>query len=216
MPAANSGALAHVISAEAAVARGAPDAAAAHVDAAAARIGDARSLDAILAGIAARAAWPWEGAVAPAPAAGAATTAPRPAPVAAPRGPPAPAPPAVPPAPAQPAAGGASTPAVAAGASLSPSAASLLAAGTELLDEAPARAAIVLALALRADRAAAEAVLAALDAATPEPDPVAALAFVRAEALRAAGRHDEARIAYASAERLALGPAETGPQRSPQ
>ncbi len=105
---------------------------------------------------------------------------------------------------------------VAAGASLSPSAASLLAAGTELLDEAPARAAIVLALALRADRAAAEAVLAALDAATPEPDPVAALAFVRAEALRAAGRHDEARIAYASAERLALGPAEAGPQRSPQ
>ena len=44
----------------------------------------------------------------------------------------------------------------------------------------------------------------------------AAFAFVRAEALRAAGRHEEARIAYASAERLALAPAEAGAPRSPQ
>jgi len=53
------GALAHVISAEAAAARGALDAAAAHVEAAAAGLGDRATLDAILAGIAARAPWPW-------------------------------------------------------------------------------------------------------------------------------------------------------------
>lgn len=189
------GALAHVISAEAAVARGALDAAAAHVEAAAARIGDAGSLDAILAGIAARAAWPWEGTVVAAPASAAAT-------------PPSPS--------ARPAPGPTSTPAATASAPLSPSAAELVAAGAALLDEAPARAAIVLALALRADRAAAEAVLAALDAVGPEAAPLAVLAFVRAEALRAAGRHDEARIAYASAERLALAPAGAGTPRSPQ
>jgi hypothetical protein len=85
---------------------------------------------------------------------------------------------------------------------------------------------VLLALALRADRAAAEAVLAALDAAAsaipatsidaPSAAGPAALAFVRAEALRAIGRNDEARIAYASAERLAISPAEAGPSGSPQ
>jgi hypothetical protein len=99
---------------------------------------------------------------------------------------------------------------------MSRAAADLVAAGVALLDGAPERAAIVLALAVRADRAAAEAVLAALDAAEPTPAAAAALAFVRAEALRAAGRHEEARIAYASAERLALVPAEAGTPRSPQ
>jgi hypothetical protein len=75
---------------------------------------------------------------------------------------------------------------------------------------------VLLALALRADRAAAEAVLAALDAGEPGPAHAAAFAFVRAEALRAAGRHEESRIAYASAESLALTPAEAGAPRSPQ
>ncbi len=75
---------------------------------------------------------------------------------------------------------------------------------------------MLLALALRADRAAAEAVLAALDAVEPGPAHAAAFAFVRAEALRAAGRHEESRIAYASAESLALAPAEAGAPRSPQ
>ena len=203
------GALAHVISAEAAAARGALDAAAAHVEAAAAGLGDRATLDAILAGIAARAPWPWEETVVAAPAP--APSAPWPAPVA------------VPPPPAPPEPGPAATPAVTAGAPLSPSAAELVtagaqlvAAGAALLDEAPERAAIVLALALRADRGAADAVLAALGAAEPEPAQAVALAFVRAEALRAAGRHDEARIAYASAERLALAPAEAGTPRSPQ
>jgi len=103
-----------------------------------------------------------------------------------------------------------------AGAPIGPAAAKLARAGAALLDGAPERAAIILALALRADRAAAEAVLAALDAVEPQPAHAAALAFVRAEALRAAGRHDESRIAYASAERLALAPAETGTPRSSQ
>ena len=75
---------------------------------------------------------------------------------------------------------------------------------------------MLLALAVRADRAAAEAVLATLDGATTQPAHAAAFAFVRAEALRAAGRHEEARIAYASAERLALAPAEAGPPGSSQ
>ncbi len=169
------GALAHVICAEAAAAGGALDAAAAHVEAAAAGLGDRATLDAILAGILTRADWPWEPEVVTAPA-----------------------------------------PAVTAGAPRGPSAAELVVAGAALLDEAPERAAVALALALRADRAVAEAVLAALGALEPEPAPVAALAFVRAEALRAAGRPDEARIAYASAERLALAPAEAGTPRSPQ
>ncbi|HYN47819.1 MAG TPA: hypothetical protein VER83_03075 [Candidatus Nanopelagicales bacterium] len=192
------GALAHVISAEAAAARGALDAAAAHVDAAGAGLRDRATLDALLAGIAARAAWPWEGTPP------AAASAPSPAPVAV----------SSPPAPPSP--GPAPAPAVIAGTPLSPSAAELVAAGAALLAVAPERAAVVLALALRADRAAAEAVLGVLGAVEPEPAPAAALAFVRAEALRAAGRHDEARIAYASAERLALGPAEAGTPRSSQ
>jgi hypothetical protein len=37
---------------------------------------------------------------------------------------------------------------------------------------------------------------------------------VRAEALRVLGRHEESGIAYASAVRLALSPAEPGPSRS--
>jgi len=187
------GALAHVISAEAATARGALDAAAGHVEAAAAGLGDRATLETILAGIAARAAWPWDAgaAAAPAPAAGTLVSEPSP--------------PASGPAPARPGI---------AGAPMSRPAAELVAAGAALLDGAPERAAIILALALRADRAAAEAVLAALDQAEPESAHAAAIAFVRAEALRAAGRHDEARMAYASAERLALAPAEAGPPRS--
>ncbi len=203
------GVLAHVITAEAAAARGALEVAAAHVDAAAGRIGDARSLDALLAGIPTRAPWPsGEVAVlAPGPADEAASAVPEPqtepvvlAVASPPEAVPAALPP--PPSPAPP------TP---------PSrAADLVAAGAALVAAAPARAAIVFALALRADAAAAEAVLDALDAAAPEPAPGAALAFVRAQALEAAGRHDEARIAYASAERLALAPAEPGTPRSPQ
>ena len=234
------GALAHAISAEAAADRGALTEATRHVGLAAAGLADRRAWEALLAGILPRAAWPWsvEEAAAPdeapeaetAPAAswtaptdeavvvgeatelpeaagevaalGAAETSPSPG---APPG----------------------------GVPISRSAAELIRAGAPLLAGAPDRAAILLALALRADRAAAEAVLAALDAAAPPggaapgrpaapggtaapPDAVAALAFVRAEALRAAGRHDELRIAYASAERLALAPAEAGPPGSPQ
>ena len=81
---------------------------------------------------------------------------------------------------------------------------------------APERAAVLLALAVRADAGAADAVLAALDGAEVGPAQAASFAFVRAEALRAAGRHEEARIAYASAERLALAPAEAGPPGSSQ
>jgi len=203
------GVLAHVISAEAAAARGALDGAAAHVEAASAGLGDRVALEALLAGIAARATWPWEPEAVPAPAPPPAPTAPEPAPSAAATGTPAP-----PPGPSVP--GPAATTTPAAGVPMSRAAADLVAAGVALLDGAPERAAIVLALAVRADRAAAEAVLAALDAAEPTPAAAAALAFVRAEALRAAGRHEEARIAYASAERLALVPAEAGTPRSPQ
>jgi hypothetical protein len=201
------GVLAHVISAEAAAARGALDGAAAHVEAASAGLGDRAALEALLAGIAARATWPWEAEAVPAPAPPA-LTAPAPRAVAAATGS------APPPGPSVPDPAAATTPA--AGVPMSRAAADLVAAGVALLDGAPERAAIVLALAVRADRAAAEAVLAALDAAEPTPAAAAALAFVRAEALRAAGRHEEARIAYASAERLALVPAEAGTPRSPQ
>jgi hypothetical protein len=105
-----------------------------------------------------------------------------------------------------------------------PAASTLVERGAALLEEQPERAAVLLALALRADRAAAEAVLAALGARPPSSgDPstaggpgAATVAFVRAEALRAAGRHEEARITYASAERLALEPAEAGPPGSAQ
>ena len=204
------GALAHVICAEAAAARGAAEAAAAHVAAAAPGLGDWATLDAILAGIAARATWPWEPAAAPAATAPASSEALAPEPaspqlaVTPPVGEPAPAAPLV-----------AAVPVV-------PAAAELARAGAELVATAPERAAVLLALALRADRAAAEAVLEALDAPdapdpeAPWPPHAAALAFVRAEALRAAGRHEEARIAYASAERLALAPAEAGTPRSSQ
>lgn len=208
-------ALANAICAEAAAERGEPEAARTLVDAAAPGVVDGPGLAALLAGIPARAAWPWpaelsspepvetaavavagtdEAAIGEAsagPVAAAAGTAvrPREIPVAA-------------------------------------AAADLVASGTSLLATSPERAAVLLALALRADRAAAEAVLAVLDA-TETPDAgaspgaravagPAALAFVRAEALRATGRNDEARIAYASAERLALAPAEAGPSGSPQ
>lgn len=192
------GALAHVICAEAAAARGALEAAAAHVEAAASGLGDRPTLDAILAGIAARAAWPWDAEVAPAAPAAAPGPAPSPA------------------APAPPVGGEAHAAPLPAGAPVAPAAAQLARAGAALVEEAPERAVVLLALALRADRAAAEAVLAALDAGEPEPAHAAAFAFVRGEALRAAGRHDESRIAYASAESLALTPARTGAPRSSQ
>jgi hypothetical protein len=213
------GALAHVICAEAAATRGAADAAAGHVEAAAPGLGDWAALDAILAGIAARAAWPWEPAppvpaLAAAPAPSASRPAPEPASTPSVPGPPADE---LPPAAS-----------LVSGAPVVPAAAELARAGAALVGTAPERASVLLALALRADRAAAEAVLDALDAldapdaldardpAAPPPPHAAALAFVRAEALRAAGRHDEARIAYASAERLALAPAEAGTPRSSQ
>ena len=192
------GALAHVIGAEAAAARGAPDVAAAHVAAAAPGLGDRATLDAILAGIAARADWPWEAATPPSPPA----VVPEP-PLAAALS-------------APPGGGTAPTPALALDAPVAPAAAQLARSGAALAGDAPERAVVLLALALRADRAAAEAVLAALDAAEPGPAHAAAFAFVRAEALRAAGRHEESRIAYASAESLALAPVEAGAPRSHQ
>jgi hypothetical protein len=192
------GALAHVIGAEAAAARGAHDVAAAHVAAAAPGLGDRATLDAILAGIAARADWPWEAATPPSPL----VLAPEP-PLAAVLS-------------AAPGGGPAPTPALALDAPVAPAAAQLARSGAALVGDAPERAVVLLALALRADRAAAEAVLAALDAAEPGPAHAAAFAFVRAEALRAAGRHEESRIAYASAESLALAPVDAGAPRSHQ
>jgi len=192
------GALAHVISAEAAAARGALEAAAAHVEAAAPGLGDRATLDAILAGIAARASWPWEAELPPAPP------------------PVVPEPPATAAAPAPPAGGGIPRAALVPDAVVAPAAAQLARAGAALVGDAPERAVVLLSLALRADRAAAEAVLVALDAAEPEPAHAAAFAFVRGEALRAAGRHEESRIAYASAESLALETADTGAPRSSQ
>ena len=202
------GALAHVISAEAAAARGAVEAAAAHVEAAAPGLGDRATLDAILAGIAARASWPWEAEPPPAPPPvvpepPTTTAAPAPAPTTTP-------------APAPPVGGGIPGAALVPDAVVVPAAAQLARAGAALVGDAPERAVVLLSLALRADRAAAEAVLVALDAAEPEPAHAAAFAFVRGEALRAAGRHEESRIAYASAESLALGPADTGAPRSSQ
>jgi hypothetical protein len=192
------GALAHVISAEAAAARGALEAAAAHVEAAAPGLGDRATLDAILAGIAARASWPWEAEPSPAP------------PVVVPE------PPTTTAAPAPLAGGGSPGAALVPDAVVTPAAAQLARAGAALVGDAPERAVVLLALALRADRAAAEAVLVALDAAEPAPVHAAAFAFVRGEALRAAGRHEESRIAYASAESLALEPADPGAPRSSQ
>jgi hypothetical protein len=178
--------------------------AASHVEAASPGLGDRATLDAILAGIAARAAWPWEARELPASPAAIEEL---PVLVAAPT-------------PGAPAPGAGATPAAAAAlapdAVVGPAAAQLARAGAALIVDAPERAVVLLALALRADRAAAEAVLAALDAAEPVPDHAAAFAFVRGEALRAAGRHEESRIAYASAESLALTPAEPGPPRSSQ
>lgn len=226
-------ALSHAISAEAAAGRGAAGEAAAHAEAAAAALGDRGAWEVLLAGILPRAPWPWSVEtplppedVAPAePGIGAAWPQAAGAPPAeAAAGSP------VDGAAAGPAGGGPGGPPV----PLAPAAAELVRAGAPLVGVAPGRAAVLLALAMRADRAAAEAVLDALDAAAGEgapaeaiapeaggPSPVeaehaAALAFVRAEALRAAGRHEEARIAYASAERLALAPAEAGPPGSPQ
>jgi hypothetical protein len=192
------GALAHVICAEAAAARGALEAAATHVAAAAPGLGDRATLDAILAGISARAAWPWAEEAPPAPL----DSGPGLAPSAG-----------VPPAPAG---GGAAPTGRPVGAPVSPAAAQLARAGAALVVEAPERAVVLLALALRADRAAAEDVLAALDAAEPAPAHAAAFSFVRGEAFRAAGRHEESRIAYASAESLALAPVETDAPRSLQ
>ncbi len=201
------GALAHAISAEAAAARGVLDAAAAHVEAAMGWIGDARSLDAVLAGVVAGAAWPSEAGVVAAP------TAPADHPALSPARPSSPVRAS---SPARPAPGSAPAPAAGAGArTSSPTAAELVAAGAALVGEAPQRASVLLALALRADREAAASVLEVLDAVEPQPVR-ASFAFLRAEALRAAGRHEESRIAYASAERLALAPAETGTPRSPQ
>ena len=197
------GALANVICAEAAAARGLTDAAAAHVEAAAPGLGDRATLDALLAGIAARAVWPWEPE---APAASVTPTAPPEAPPSSPAA-------TVP----GPIVGGLQPgrPAVS-DAVVAPAAAQLAGAGAALMRDAPERAVVLLALALRADRAAAESVLAALDATEPAPSHAAAFAFVRGEALRAVGRHEESRIAYASAQSLALTPAEAGAPRSPQ
>jgi len=196
--------LAHVICAEAAAERGRADEAAVHVEAAAVGLGDRETLDAILARIAARAAWPWgveatdpTAAHGPGPQGGEGAAAALVAGVAlVAEG-------------QERAAPGRVTP-------IAPAAVELARAGSSLAAEAPERAAVLLALALRADRAAAEAVLASLDDVDPGPAHAAAFAFVRAEALRAAGRHEEARIAYASAERLALAPAEAGPPGSSQ
>jgi hypothetical protein len=243
------GVLARVIAAEAAADRGRLEDSAAHVQAAAAELGDRGALELLLAGIAPRAAWPWAADLR-SPDAGRAA--------AAPALPPLPAAPALPPLPAQPAEPSppepsasaiplAPAPALVAGtarppgatpsaAVMAPAAADLVRAGAELLAVAPDRAAVLLALAVRADRAAADAVLGALDAigtdvgapvaasaaaaadgaAAPAAPHAAALAYARAEALWAAGRHEEARIAYASAQRLALAPAEAGTPRSPQ
>ncbi len=216
-------ALAHVICAEAAADRGRAAEAAAHVEAAGAWLGDRATLEAILAGISARAAWPWEaeapadeepaGLAQPADRGDAARGGLAAAGVAA-------AGDAVAAAAAVTPATAALTPAAAAvspaAAAVAPAAADLARAGASLVDDAPERAAVLLALALRADRASAEAVLAALPATGARPSQAAAFAFVRAEALRAAGRDEEARIAYASAERLALSPAEAGPPGSSQ
>jgi hypothetical protein len=195
------GAMAHVVCAEAAAARGASEVAAAHVAAAAPGLGDRATLDALLAGIATRAAWPWEPPAPPAqPAPGAASLEPGATTVA----------------PGPPTGGAAPSPALVRDGTVAPAAAQLARAGAALVGEAPERAVVLLALALRADRASAEAVLAALDTAEPAPALAAAFAFVRGEALRAAGRHEESRIAYASAESLALRPAEAGASRSSQ
>lgn len=195
------GALAHAIRAEAAAERGRAAEARVHAEEAAEVLGDRAGLEALLAGIAPRGPWPWEPAPTPAPA----RTEPGPA-----------APLETPSAePLEPAPLDAPTPAWPGLPRVAPPAAELAAAGMALLPTAPGRAAILLALALRADRAAAETVLAALDEAPgPAAGAEAALEFVRAEALRAAGRHDESRIAYASAERLAIAPAEAGIPRS--
>lgn len=205
-------ALANAICAEAAAERGEAEASATFVDAASAGIADGPALATLLAGITARAQWPWPAELDPVPPVegeddrgpAGETAATEDASVATPP----------------------DETARAREIPLAAAAAELVASGTRLLATSPERAAVLLALALRADRAAAEAVIAALDAAgAPGPSGSsdaassagpAALAFVRAEALRAAGRNDEARIAYASAERLALAPAEAGPSGSPQ
>ncbi|MDA8238185.1 MAG: hypothetical protein M0T75_09965 [Chloroflexi bacterium] len=215
-------ALAHVIGAEAAAARGRADEAAQHVEAALAGLRDRSALDTLLAGIAARAPWPWDAEAAPgsAPPPGqgpaVAVVTPSPGTAAAPLGTPATAPQPVAAPPPSEATAETGLP----GAPVGRAAAELARAGAALVEAAPDRAAVLLALALRADRAVAEAVLAALDAPGPgggrgAPETDAALAFVRAEALRAAGRHAEARIAYASAERLALAPSTADPPGSP-
>ncbi len=261
-PGAASG-LAHVISAEAEAAQGRVAESTAHVDAAAAELRDREALERLLAGLPALAAWPWEpdAAVAPEPATDAGDLAPEAGPPsgeAVTAGPPASAgasvAPSAGPGPGEPAApemheagppepatgppprgsGAGRGPVPPAAIPISRSASDLVGAGAGLLASAPDRAAVLLALALRSDRAAAEAVLAALDRAptaggsagpasfagearsVEAGGPAAALAFVRAEALRLAGRHEESRIAYASAERLALAPAEAGPPGSPQ
>jgi hypothetical protein len=195
--------LANVICAEGAAQRADPDAVAAHVAAANSAALDGGALERLLAGIPPLAPWAVDDALAAPdelPAAGARHR---------PGGP-------------------GATPS---GAPLAPAAASLVASGSALLVSHPERAAILFALAMRADRAAAEAVLAALDGAAgsapsqegPGDDGAmrgtsgeAGLAFARGDALRAAGRPEEARIAYASAERLALAPAEAGPSGSPK
>jgi hypothetical protein len=202
--------LAHVICAEAAADGGRADEAAAHVQAAADGLGDRRTLEAVLAGIVARAAWGWGET----PPSGLAAD---PGPVAAITPGQAPAVPAA----AAAATAAAATPAPTPGAAEAPrkpaaAAAELARTGASLVIAAPERAAVLLALAVRADAGAADAVLAALDGTEVDPAQAASFAFVRAEALRAAGRHEEARIAYASAERLALAPAEAGPPGSSQ
>ncbi len=181
-------ALAHAIRAEAAAERGAADEAAGQVAAAIPFLADGAALEDLLAGISPRAPWPW----APEPVVGDESEATDFAGVAA---------------------GAADRAAADRGRTivspLAPTARGLVDAGRALLQTAPERATVLLALALRADRASAEAVLELLGSAGHSMTP--ALAFLRAEALRAAGRHDESRIAYASAERLARASAEDLP-----
>ncbi len=234
--------LARVIAAEAAADRGALEESATLVEAAAADLGERGALDELLAGIVVRAAWPWDDPPAGSTHADPTAANPAPEPGLAPvarvdpgaRG--APVAPVVPGAAVTAASlGPARAPAAEPAAlDVAPAAADLVRAGSELVAAAPERAAILLALAMRADPAAAGPVLEALDAAAtthpegtgtgehpttpggpPPSAPVpAALAFVRGEALRALGRHEEARIAYASAGQLALEPAQPDPPRS--
>jgi hypothetical protein len=178
-----SGPLAHVIVAEASVASGHPREAAEAVGGALDRLADAgivdvpAALDAIFAGIAPKASWPEARPTEPGP-------------------------PTVSPAERAGRAAGASPESGEPIHDLLAEAAEALGAGD------PATAAVVLALVLRLDATAAGQVVALLERVAADPATagnVAApsVALVRGDALRAIGRHDLARSAYADARRLA-------------